>query len=73
MAGDKKSTCVAEVKTRSGRVSKPVDKDAQQNCVMGFAAIEKCRAKKKKQLKNVKYYSKKKENKKKGNKVKNVK
>ena len=51
------------MKTRSGRVSRPVDKDTNQNCVMGFAAIEKCRAKKKKQLKNVKYCGKKKEKK----------
>ena len=51
MAGDQMSKYEAEVKTRSGRVSRPVDKDTNQNCVMGFAAIEKCRAKKKKQLK----------------------
>ena len=63
MAGDQKSKCEAEVKTRSGRVSRPVDKDTNQNCVMGFAAIEKCRAKNKKQLKKVKYYRKKKEKK----------
>ena len=71
MAGDQKSKCEAEVKTRSGRVSRPLDKDTNQNCVMGFAAIEKCRAKKKKQLKNVKYYGKKKEKKKNGKKIKN--
>ena len=71
MAGDQKSKCEAEVKTRSGRVSRPVDKDTNQNCVMGFAAIEKCRAKKKKQLKNVKYKGKKKEKKKSGKNIKN--
>ena len=48
MARDQKSKCEAEVKTRSGRVFKPVDKDNNRKCVMGFAAIEKCRAKKKK-------------------------
>ena len=71
MAGDQKSKCEAEVKTGSGRVPRPVDKDTNQNCLMGFVAIEKCRAKKKKQLKNVEYYDKEKEKKKSRKKIKN--
>ena len=45
--------------TRSGRVSKTINRDTNQNCVMYFAKMKKCRDKKKKQKKNSQYYSKK--------------
>ena len=53
-----------QLKTRSGRVSRPVNKQYKQDCIMDFAKIEKCRAKKKKQLMNNKLYTKKKDKKK---------
>ena len=37
--------------TRSGRVSKTINRDTNQNCVMYFAKMKKCRDKKKKQKK----------------------
>ena len=45
--------------TRSGRISKTINRDTNQNCVMYFAKMKKCRDKKKKQKKNSQYYSKK--------------
>ena len=35
--------------TRSGQVSKTINRDTNQNCVMYFAKMKKCRDKKKKQ------------------------
>ena len=37
--------------TRSGPVSKTINRDTNQNCVMYFAKMKKCRDKKKKQKK----------------------
>ena len=48
MAGRKKGISSAVVKTKCGRVSKPPVNQTAQNCVMGWAAIENCRQKKKK-------------------------
>ena len=45
--------------TRSGRISKTINRDANQNCVMNFAKIKKSRDKKRKQKNNSQYYSKK--------------
>ena len=45
--------------TRSGQVSKTINRDTNQNCVMYFAKMKKFRDKKKKQKKNSQYYSKK--------------
>ena len=59
MAGEKKVSGV--IHTKSGRVSKPPVKEMTQNCVMAWAAIEKCRDKKKKQAKNNAYNARKKE------------
>ena len=45
--------------TRSGQISKTINRDANQNCVMNFAKIKKSRDKKRKQKNNSQYYSKK--------------
>ena len=48
MAARKKGISSTVVKTKSGRLSKPPVNKTAQNCVMGWAAIEDCRQKKKK-------------------------
>ena len=47
--------------TKSGRVSKIPIKESKLECVMGWAAIEKCRNKKKKQIYNRNVHANKKE------------
>ena len=60
MAGIKKGISSAVVKTKCGRVSKPPVNQTGQNCIIGWAAIENCRQKKKKQISNKVNYAKKK-------------
>ena len=60
MASRKKGISSTVVKTKYGRESKPPVNKTGQNCVMGWAAIENCRKKKKKQISNKVNYAKKK-------------
>ena len=61
MASRKKGISSTVVKTKYGRVSKHPVNQTGQNCVMGWAAIENCRQKKKKQVSNKGNYAKKRE------------
>ena len=60
MASRKKGISSTVAKTKGGRVSKSPVNQTAQNCVMGWAAIENCRQKKKKQISNKVNYAKKK-------------
>ena len=60
MSSRKKVISYTVVKTKCGRVSKPPVNQTTQNCVIGWAAVEKCRQNKKKHVSKKVDYSKKK-------------